>query len=281
MSFDTISLGCFIAVAENGSFTKAADKIGRTQSAVSQQIAKLENLLGKELFNRSKNLSLTNEGEIFFSYAKQIYKLHNEVIDHFKEPELEGEVRFGLPDDFASVYLYDILAEFSNIHPRIHLDIECDLTLNLFQRFKKKEFDLVLVKMSRPEDFPNGIEVWSETLKWVGNQNLINLNDSIPLVLSPQPCVYRLRALKALNENGIKWRMALSSPSYASRIAAVKANMGITVLPKNMTPKDVPIIANNKNLPNLDDSHISLLKQNNENKALNSFEKFVIERLKP
>lgn len=159
MSIDTVTLQCFIAVAETGSFTKAAERVGRTQSAISQQITKVENMLNKPILIRGKSFALTNEGEIFLSYARQIFALHREVMDRFREPELEGELRFGLPENFASVYLAEVLADFSRIHPRVLLNIECDLTLNLFEKFKKKEFDIVLVKMNRPEDFPNGVEI--------------------------------------------------------------------------------------------------------------------------
>ena len=168
--FDSITLQCFIAVAETGSFTQAAKRVLRTQSAISQQIANLENLLGKPLLVRGKAFVLTPEGEIFLGYARQIFALHREAMDRFKEPELEGEVRFGMPENFASVYLSQVIADFARIHPRILLNIECDLTLNLFDRFKNKEFDLVLVKMNRPEDFPNGLDVWSEPLKTILNR---------------------------------------------------------------------------------------------------------------
>jgi DNA-binding transcriptional LysR family regulator len=152
MAIDTISAQCFIAVADTGSFTKAASRVGRTQSAVSQQIAKLENFVGKQLFVRGKIFSLTNKGEIFLGYIRQIFALHREAIDCFKEPELKGEVRFGVPEDFASVFLYDVLREFSQIHPKILLNIECDLTLNLYEKFKHKEFDLVVEKCRGPGD---------------------------------------------------------------------------------------------------------------------------------
>ncbi|PIR33532.1 MAG: LysR family transcriptional regulator [Alphaproteobacteria bacterium CG11_big_fil_rev_8_21_14_0_20_44_7] len=277
MSIDTITLQIFIAVAETNSFTKAAERVGRTQSAVSQQIAKLENLLDKELFIRGKALSLTSEGEIFLGYAKQIFSMHREAIDRFKEPELQGEVRFGLPEDFASVYLSDVLIDFSRIHPRVMLNIECDLTLNLFDRFKKKEFDLVLVKMNRPEDFPNGQEVLSEPLDWVGNKDYNN-EETVPLVLSPKPCVYRQSALEALEKKGKKWRLVFSSPSYAGTIAAVKAEMGITVLPRPMIPKELQTLKS-KRLPKLQDTHVSILKHSSDNPAVNSFEEFIIRKL--
>jgi DNA-binding transcriptional LysR family regulator len=277
MNIDTIALQCFIAVAETGSFTKAADRVGRTQSAVSQQVAKLENLLGKTLFVRGKTFSLTPDGEIFFGYARQIVALHHEAFDRFTKPELEGELRFGLPENFASVYLSDVLAEFTRVHPRVLLNVECDLTLNLFERFKRNEFDLVLVKMNRPENFPNGLNVWSEPLCWVGDANLIDKEKPIPLVLSPQPCVYRAAAIKALNENGQKWRLVLSSPSYAGMGAAVKAGMGITVIPHTMIPLGLHAI-DASILPKLEDTHVSLLKHRAGNAAINSLEEFVLRK---
>ena len=279
MNIDTVTVHCFLAVAETGSFTRAAERVGRTQSAVSQQIAKLERLLGKRVVERGRVLSLTAAGETFLGYARQIYALHREALDRFREPELEGEVRFGLPEDFASVFLSDVLADFTHIHPRILLNIECDLTLNLYSRFRQNEFDLVLVKMNRPEDFPHGIDVWSEPLEWVGDPNLIDRSKPIPLVLSPQPCVYRARAVKSLDALGWKWRLVLSSPSYAGTIAAVKANMGITVLPRAMIPQGLEAMRQQV-LPDLSDIHVSLLKRKLHDPATNSLEDFVIRRLK-
>lgn len=283
MSFDALTLECFLAVTETGSFTRAADKVARTQSAVSQQIAKLENQVGKSLFIRGKKLTLTSDGEILLTYARKIVQLNRDAMDRFKQPELQGEVRFGLPEDFASVFLSEVLTEYAALHPRILLNIECDLTLNLFERFKKKEFDLVLIKMNKPEDFPSGMDVWSETLEWVGNQELFELDNEqpVPLVLSPQPCVYRARAINSLEKKNKKWRIVFSSHSYAGTIAAVRAGMGLTVLPRNMIPSYLEIIKKNTNIPNLDDTHISLLKHHDKNLAVNSFEKFVVERLKP
>ncbi|MBN8823517.1 MULTISPECIES: LysR substrate-binding domain-containing protein [unclassified Spirosoma] len=279
MNIDTIALQCFIAVAETGSFTKAADRVGRTQSAISQQMTKLEGLLGKLLLVRGKAFTLTPEGEIFLGYARQIFALHREALDRFKEPELEGEVRFGLPENFATVYLSDVLADFSRIHPRILLKIECDLTLNLFERFKQNEFDLVLVKMNRPEDFPNGLDVWSEPLKWVGDTNLIDPGKPVPLVLAPQPCVYRASAIKSLEQSSRAWRLVFSSPSYAGAVAAVRAGMGVSVMPQTMIPADLQAIDATL-LPKLADTHVSLIKHMANNAAINTLEEFVLRRLK-
>lgn len=280
MSFDSLTLECFLAVTETGSFTRAAERVSRTQSAVSQQINKLESIIGKPVFYRGKNLSLTPEGSILLGYSKKIVKLNRDALDRFKSPELQGEVRFGLPEDFASVFLSEVLAEYAALHPRIMLHIECDLTLNLFERFKNKDFDLVLLKMSKPEDFTNGIDVWSEQLEWVGNQYLFDINndDPVPLVLSPEPCVYHTRAINYLEDINKPWRIVFSSHSYAGRVAAVKAGMGLTVLPRNMIPEDLDIIKINSK--KLSDTHISLLKHDNNDVTINSFEKFVAAKLK-
>lgn len=278
MSLDSFSLQCFITVAETGSFTKAAEYVGRTQSAISQQIARLEALLGKALLVRGKTVSLTREGEVFLSYARKIFTLHCEAVDRFKEPELEGELRFGLPEDFATVFLSEVLADFTRIHPRILLNIECDLTLNLFDRFKKKEFDLVLVKMNRPEDFPNGLDVWSEPLTWVGDYRLIDSSKPVPLVLSSIRCVYRASAIEALENVGRAWRLVFTSPSYAGTIAAVKAGMGITIMPYSMIPEDLKAVGFSI-LPELSDTHVSLLKHRSDIPAVNTLEGFVAKKL--
>jgi DNA-binding transcriptional LysR family regulator len=276
---DIVALQSFIAVAETGSFTKAADRIGRTQSAVSQQMARLEQVLGKSLLHRGRAVSLTPEGEVFLGYARKIYALHREMLDRFRQPELEGEVRFGVPENFATVLLSEVLADFSRIHPRILLKIECDLTLNLFDRFRDKELDLVLVKMNRPEDFPNGLDVWSEPLRWVGDPAVVDAQKPVPLVLAPKPCVYRSSAIKALDDANRSWRLVLSSPSYAGAVAAVRAGMGVTVMPQTMIPQELQAIGP-RVLPDLADTHVSLLKHRSDVAAINTLEGFMLSRLK-
>ena len=280
---DEFTLRCFLAAVETGSFTRAAHKVKRTQSAITQQMSSLERSLGKRLFDRGKQMRLTKDGELFLPYANKIFSLHLEVLDRFKHPELEGEIRFGLPEDFAAMFLSDVLTDFSRLHPRILLNVECDLTLNLFERFKKGAFDMVLVKMSRPEDFPNGVEVWSEPLEWASkNDYMSSLDKNIPLslVLSPEPCVYRASALQSLEQAGIKWRIVFISPSYAGIIAAVNAGMGITTLPRTMIPDTLKVISEDY-LPLLPDIHVSLLKQTDKNECLQSLEDFLLKKLVP
>ncbi|MCE3044663.1 LysR substrate-binding domain-containing protein [Legionella sp. 16cNR16C] len=282
MSLDTVTLQCFLAVADTQSFTKAAARVGRTQSAISQQIAKLENLIEKQLVTRGRELSLTPEGELFLSYAKRIYELHRESLDRFKTPELQGELRFGLPEDFASMMLSEVLVEFSRLHPRIMLNVECDLTLNLIKRFHQDEFDLILIKTNEKNLISEGVNVWNEPVEWVGKKELLPaLNDKavIPLILSPTPCVYRGNVIESLNQHNLKWRLAFSSPSYAGKMAAVKAGLGITAIQRSMIPNYLDRL-DDYFLPSLKDIHVSLIKKEAASKAIDSLEFFIMDKLK-
>lgn len=282
MSLDTITLQCFLAVAETQSFTKAALRVGRTQSAISQQIAKLEHLVEKQLVTRGRELSLTPDGELFLGYAKRIYELHRESLDRFKAPELQGELRFGLPEDFASMILSDVLVEFSRLHPRVMLNVECDLTLSLIERFHQGEFDLILIKTNQKNQVAEGVKVWNEPVEWVGKKELLAALDEkaiIPLVLSPTPCVYRGNVIESLDNHHLKWRLAFSSPSYAGKMAAVRAGLGITAIQRSMIPNYLDRLSGYF-LPSLNNIHVSLLKKEEENKAIESLEFFIMDKLK-
>jgi DNA-binding transcriptional LysR family regulator len=279
MDLDTLSLKSFVAVAETGSVTRAAEQIGRTQSAVSQQIKKIEQLFNKSFFIRGKKCKLTKDGQLLLNNAKKILDIHCEIIDGFKNPDLKGEVSFGLPEDFAHLYLSKLTSDFIDKHPRILFNIKTDLTLNLFESFRKKELDLVLVKMNQPDDFPNGQEIWTESLEWVGDVNIVQANKPIPLVLSHDPCIYRSCAINVLDKSKLSWRVAVASSSYVVSLAAIKARMGISVLPRNMIPKELQIIKSNM-LPKLNDIHVSLLKHSNNNIVVNSFERFILDKLR-
>jgi DNA-binding transcriptional LysR family regulator len=282
MSLDTVTLQCFLAVAETQSFTKAALRVGRTQSAISQQIAKLEQLIEKPLILRGRELSLTPDGELFLGYAKRIYELHRESLDRFKAPELHGELRFGLPEDFASMILSEVLVEFSRLHPRVMLDVECELTLNLIERFNHGDFDVILIKTNQRNQIAEGVDVWNEPVDWVGKRELLtqfNKTTPIPLVLSPTPCVYRGNVIDSLDKHHLNWRLVFSSPSYAGKMAAVRAGLGITAIQRSMIPGDLDRLDEDF-LPKLNDIHVSLLKKKEHNKAIESLEFFILKKLK-
>lgn len=275
---DTTALKSFIAIVEEGNFTNAADVVGRTQSALSLQIKKLEEGIGCILFERgSRKVKLTEQGEIFLSYAKRIIQLQWEAYSRVKEPDVEGEIRLGTPEDFATHYLPEVLATFRKHHPRVQLNVECDLTLNLLGGFKRGEFDMVLVKRD-PQKVKGGMKVWREPLVWAAADHA-RIEAPLSLVLSPQPCIYRARALAALDRAKKPWHITYTSPSLAGTIAAVKAGLGITVLPANMLPPGIHAIRTEIKLPELVDAEIALLKRENLPKAGSMLAEHIVHSL--
>lgn len=258
-SLDLDLLRAFIAVADSGSFTRAAEQLLRNQSTVSLQLKRLEETLDRRLLERgSRKVRLTPEGDVMLDYARRMLALNDEVIGRVREPRLEGNVRLGTPEDFATTHLPQVLARFAEAHPRVNLEVTCDLTNNLLDRFRSDAFDLVLVKRE-PTRRIAGVRVWREPLVWVAGRRLSSDWQAVlPLVLSPPPCVYRKRATLALSRAGRRWRIAYSCAALAGTHAAVKAGLGLTVLPKDMVPPGLAILEHD-DLPDLHDTEIALL----------------------
>jgi DNA-binding transcriptional LysR family regulator len=257
--FDFDLLRSFVAVAENRGFTRAAARVGRTQSTVSLQIKKLEENLGRPLFERgSRELQLTSDGEMLIVFARQILKLADEARASMMEADVEGSVRLGTPEDFATVYLPNVLAQFARTHPRIGLEVNCNFSANLLEGFSKGEYDLVLIKRE-PVGPVGGIAVWRDVLVWVGSPGFrLDPGQPVPLVLATAPDVYRKRALTALESVKIPWRMVFTSPSSEGLLAAVRAGLGVTVLSKDMVPEGFLLMDTHHGLPILPDAEIAL-----------------------
>lgn len=258
-------LRSFVAIVELGGFTRAAERLGRTQSTISLQIKRLEETLGKRLLDRdSRQIALTSDGERLLGYARRILQLTEEAREAVAEPEVEGIVRLGTPEDFATHRLPRVLADFARSHPRVALEVHCQLTVLLNEGFERGDYDLVLVKRD-PEGPSSGERVWREPLVWTGGAGFDygvrgRSSGPLPLVLSPQPCVYRKRALSALDAHGRPWRIAYTSTSLAGTLAVVEAGLGVTVLPKDMVASSLRVLDGESGLPDLADTEIALLR---------------------
>jgi DNA-binding transcriptional LysR family regulator len=253
----------FVAVAETRSFSRAGDRLLRSQSTVSLQIKRLESQLNRRLFDRTpRAVKLTAEGEAFLVDARRLLDANDAAIARLSEPDLRGLVRLGTPEDFATSHLPDVLARFAKAHPHVALEVTCDLTLNLLARFETGAFDLVLVKR-QPSARADGIRVWREKLVWVaGGEFATDDPEPLPLVVSPAPCVYRKRATEALDAKGRSWRVAYTCASLAGQMAAVRAGLGVSVLPRDMVPQGLRALEG-RGLPKLDDSEIAVLDAGN------------------
>ncbi len=278
---DTLALKVFITLNDCRSFSQTASKMGRTQSAISQSVSRLEDLVGKKLFTRGQKPTLTQDGELFLNYARKIIDLENEMLIKIKQEICEGEIHFGLPEDFASLYLSHILVNFFKEYPRIRLNAESDLSAHLKQNYDYGKLDIILVKSLAKDQ--RGIEVMSEKLRWVGNPELLsNARENktpIPLILAPQPCVYRARALNTLHDHGLEWNVVFSSHSYSSTMAAVKANLGLTVALESMIPNYIHV-CNNQYLPELGEAHINIHCHEPTTSATRALINFIITQFK-
>ncbi len=258
-NIDLDLLRCFVTISDAGGFTRASERLLRTQSTISLQLKRLEDSLGRRLFDRSPRLlRLTPDGETLLPDARAVLAMHDAMLARLAEPMMEGLVRLGTPEDFATAHLPGVLARFAAAHPSVALEVTCDLTLNLMERFRAGEFDLVLVKRE-PMAEVAGLRVWREPLVWVAN-GAATMPPAAPvsLVVSPAPCVYRKRATDALDRMGRTWRIAYTCGSLAGTLAAVKAGLGVAVLPKEMVPQGFVIIDGGL-LPDLQDTEIALI----------------------
>jgi len=211
--FDLDLLRSLMAIADCGGFSRAAERIGRTQSTISLQIKRLEAGLGQSLFQREGGRGgrtvLTPQGEVLLTYARQILHISDEARSRLMEPEVDGVVRLGTPEDFATVHLADVLARFARAHPRVALTVNCDFTVNLLDAFSKGQYDLVLFKRAIQSEHTSdggkagGTGVWREALVWVaGSRLVLSRSEPLPMVLAPAPDVYRRGALAALDAAG-------------------------------------------------------------------------------
>ena len=257
VNLDIDLLRAFVTVVETGSFTRTAALLGRTQPAVSLQIRRLEDQLRSPLLDRGgKGVGLTTEGAALLPQARRLMRLNDEIISTLGDGDLEGEVRFGAPEDIATMHLPRILGAFARQHPRIKLSVTCDYTANLLDQISRGMLDLALIK--REPVWPElGVRVWSEPLVWVALDASIIEASPLPLIIAPAPDIYRKRALGALTDAGIGFRASFTSPSLAGQMAALRAGLGVGVLPAAMAPRDLAVLG--EGLPVLADSEIALM----------------------
>jgi DNA-binding transcriptional LysR family regulator len=231
-------LRSFVAVAQAKSFSRAAERVHLSQSTVSQQIRRLEDIVGKSLFERdTRTVTLTRDGEALQNYAARILELMSEAVEHFRAPALSGRVRLGLSEDFASAGLTAALVSFLRRNPEVELMIEIGMSGDLFRQLDEGRYDLVLAKRLRGSR--RGSVVRSEPLAWcVGSQtSKMESADVVPLVLHPEPSVTRLQVLQTLEAAGRPYRVVVCSGSLAALKAAVMAGLGVSAFARYVMPE--------------------------------------------
>lgn len=280
---DTALLRTFVTLAETRSFSRTGARIGRSQSAVSGQVRKLEETFGRRLLERdTRNVRLTAEGERLLAHARAMVAQADAMLARFRAPDIEGEVRFGSPEDFASAFLPDILGLFAAAHPRVELHVTCQLTLPLIAEFEAGLQDVVIIKQDPARPLDGARPLWRERLVWVAAAGLeadftrAAAERPLPLVLSPAPCVYRGRAMGALDAAHVAWTGVFTSPSFAGLSAAVRAGLGYAVMPRGMVPAGLTVL---DGWPPLAEAEIALLVAARPAPAVRALADFLVERV--
>lgn len=277
---ETDLLRTFVAIAETGSFTKAAGQIHRTPSAVSMQIKKLEEILGRELFLReSRSVAMTPDGEILLGYARRILRINQEAVSRFLSPPIEGVVSFGAPDDFGTRFAPNILARFAATHCHVEVNVVLSTSVDLTNKIEDGTLDLTLITASGRMPAPNhGELVFHEPLKWAGlDGGMAHESDPLPLALSGDNCAWRTMALAALDKSHRPYRIAYSSESWAGQQAALVADLAIAPIPCSLIVPPLRMIGRAEGLPELGNYQIVMLRGMRNSPALEALAQHVVQ----
>lgn len=255
-------LRTFVAIAETGSFTAAANAVFRTPSAVSMQIKKLEEVLGRSVFQRdARSVSLTADGDMLLGYARRLLALNREAVSKFVMPDISGFVRLGSPDDFGERVLPSVLKRFSQSHPAIAVDVVIDQSANLRKRMTNRQLDITLLSCSEQGVGEPGLEILlSEPIVWAGVKGgCAHLREPLPVSLWEEGCAWRNAAVKALSEMGREYRVAYMSAHTAGQRAAILGGLAVAPLPKSFIGGDLVELGSQDGLPEMGSYHIGMV----------------------
>lgn len=259
-NISTDGLRTLITVVEVGGFAKAGELLGLSQPAVSLQIKRLEDMLGHKLFKKQGQRQVLNQyGELLLPMAKQMLLQNDSILQLFTKENVTGKVRLGIPSEFAARILPSIIGDFIALYPDVSLEVKSRLSKHLLSVSREDQFDLVLALNEdlNSEKFPVFMQ---DQLVWVGDLSLAQ-NDVVTLVTAPEGCIYRRRAIEALQMAGIKYRISYSNADLTGLTAALKEGLGITVLAKSTVPNELNSQLKTKHLPELGRIGISLINR--------------------
>ncbi|MCC0808194.1 LysR family transcriptional regulator [Methylobacterium sp. W2] len=263
VNLDMDVLRSFVTGIELGSFAKAASRLGRSPSAISLQLRKLEDQVGQVLVQKlGRGLVLTEAGEMLLGYARRLLELNDAALGALGSPALSGRVRIGLPQDFAETWLPETLGRFARLHPGVRIDAQVDRNATLRSGLDEGHLDLALLWDEEGGE-RGGAVLGTLPMAWIGPRRGITpgADRPLPLVLFGSPCLFRHAALSALDAAAIPWRISFSSPGLAGLWAAVSAGLGLTVRTPHGLPASVTALdATESGLPDLPSLSLRLLK---------------------
>lgn len=260
INLDLDLLRTFVAVADLNTFAAAAAAVCRTQSAVSQQMQRLEQLVGKELFARhGRNKLLTEHGLQLLGYARKILRFNDEACTSLMYSNVEGSLIIGASDDTADTLLPFLLNRVATLYPRLAIDVRVKRSPLIADMLSHGEVDLAITT-AKVDNHPHVILRTSPTLWYCSADYQFQPGESVPLVVMDEPSPFRDMAIEHLTRAGIAWRIAYVASSLSAIRAAVRAGLGITARPIEMMSPDLRILGETEGLPRLPETHYSLCK---------------------
>ncbi|MFD2261934.1 LysR substrate-binding domain-containing protein [Lacibacterium aquatile] len=250
-------LRSFVLVAEEGGIARAAVRVGRTQSAVSMQMQRLEDVIGRPILKRvGRATGLTPTGETLLGHARRLLRAQEDAWRELTAPELTGSLRLGTPDDYALTLLPPLLARFGEEHPAVDLQITCEPSQRLVPKVAAGDLDLAVVTCEMGSSI-RGLR--REPIIWVASPNFQpELRRPLPVALYKAGCISRDRALKALDGTGVEYREAYASDSMIGLLTAVRAGLAIAAMPACAAPPDLRKPGVVEGLPSLGHLEIGL-----------------------
>lgn len=218
------------AAAEGETLTGVARRVGRSQSAISLRLKKLEEELGVQLVRRTgRGSELTDAGQLAWSHARKILALHDDMVAALAGMEIRGSLRLGLPADLAESWLQSALSTFTRTHPHLHLEVVVARNIELLEAVRRGDLDVALAFTTQPPI--DGDLLARLPIRWIGRQDRDDIpgDEELPLVLFTAPCLFSRAGIEALERSGRRWRMTMTSPSLAGLHAAIEAGLGIGV----------------------------------------------------
>lgn len=253
-------LKTFVAIAETGNFTTAAETVYRTPSAVSMQIKKLEEMLGCVLFLRdARSVSLTPKGEVLLGFARRLLALNNEAVSRFLLPDMNGVVKVGAPEDIGERILPEVLKRFSESYPNVTVDVTIGNSITMRKRVEEHRMDIAIFNSLAGENTGGGEILLAEKLVWAGTKcGTAHTREPLPVSMWEDGCVWRADAVERLNRSGRKFRVAFLSAHTTGQRAAIQADLAIAPLPRYLVQGDLVALGDAEGLPELGHYNIGL-----------------------
>lgn len=276
---DPEAIATFVAIADAGSFTAAAQRIGKTQAGVSTTIARFEAQLGQRLFDRSRRgLALTDTGHTLMGYARRLMALEDEALSAINPRRLQGKVTLGMPDDYLEVFGRPLVEHFSSPGARLEIEIRCDFSRTLEEMVASGVIDMAII--TRAMGTSTGELLRSETLVWCGPANAApETEDPVPLALFPErDCRARPLILAALAAARRPWRVSWTSSHLPSILAALDAGTAVTALPASVVADRHRRLGAAEGLPPLASLELALLVPESARVAVRKLASFLREQ---